>query len=308
MTLQQLQYVIALDNHRHFVKAAASCFVAQPTLTLQVKKLEDEVGLTIYDRSAKPLKPTIQGENFILKARQIIREVNSLKEMINSDRQLLEGNFKLGIIPTLAPYLLPLFLKKFSDNHPKINLDIKEMQSDDILADLKNGKLDIGLLVTPTYLNYVREVKLFQEPFLVYAQKNHPLLKKNKISEDDIVMEDIWLLDQGHCFREQVLNICSTKNKEKARRISFETGSIETLKKMIQGNAGYTLIPELAFEPSEKDFIRRFNDPQPARQIGLVVHNSFTKELLLKNIRDAILQCIPSGFKKSTDFITVKWR
>ncbi len=308
MTLQQLHYIIALDNYRHFVKAAESCYVAQPTLTLQVKKLEDEIGLTIFDRTSKPLKPTAQGENFITKARQIVREVNGLKEMINTDKQSLKGDLKIGIIPTLAPYLLPLFLKNFSDKHPNINLELEEMQSDAILLALKTGKIDIGLLVTSANLNSLRKIDLFKEPFLLYAKKNHPLLIKNKISEKDIVLDDLWLLDQGHCFRDQVLNICGRKDPKKNKRISFNTGSIETLKRMIQSHFGYTLIPELAYNAVEKDCIRYFKDPQPARQIGLVVHTSFTKELLLKNLREAILEAIPEQFKKSNNFITVKWR
>ncbi|SHI33928.1 LysR family transcriptional regulator, hydrogen peroxide-inducible genes activator [Mesonia phycicola] len=309
MTLQQLHYVVALDNYRHFVKAAESCFVAQPTLTLQVKKLEDEIGLVIFDRSSKPLTPTYQGEKFILKARQIIREVEGLKEMVNDDRQSLTGICKIGIIPTLSPYLIPLFLKSFSDAHPDLQLEINEMQSDDILANLDNGKLDIGMLVVPTQQRNIREVKLFSEPFMYYADEKNKLLHQSKLFPEDLDEKGLWLLDQGHCFRDQVLNICNRLEKTSAEnRIKFKTGSLETLKKMILSHTGYTLLPELSVTSNDEKYVKKFENPQPARQIGLAVHKSFTKELLLKNLRDAILEVVPSHFHKTKEFITVKWR
>ncbi|UII20614.1 hydrogen peroxide-inducible genes activator [Fulvivirga ligni] len=310
MTLQQLQYVIALDNHRHFVKAADSCFVAQPTLTLQVKKLEDEIGMSIFDRSSQPISPTIMGERFIIKARQILREVEGLKEMVNQELNEIKGTFKIGIIPTLAPYLLPKFLKDFSDDHPDIYLEIKEMQSEDIITGIQNSTLDIGLMVTPLHEGHVREIPLFYEPFLVYAHQHHPVLRKEKATAADITKKGLWLLDQGHCFRNQVLNICDeSKNGDNGNRITFESGSIETLKNMIQSHSGYTLVPELAVnQKHDYEYIRRFEEPQPAREVSLVVHNSFTKELLLTKLRKYIIKGVPDSFKKNERFITVKWR
>tara|TARA_B100000378_G_scaffold241486_1_gene210288 strand:- start:31360 stop:32286 length:927 start_codon:yes stop_codon:yes gene_type:complete len=308
MTLQQLQYVVALDTHRHFVKAAESCFVAQPTLTLQVKKLEDEVHLTIFNRSVKPLEPTIQGAKFIVRARQILREVEGLKEMVNQDRQSVEGNFKLGVIPTLAPYLLPLFLKLFQEKLPKVTLEVLELQSDMILEQLRIGQLDIGLLVTPTDIPQLREIKLFQEPFWVFAVEEHPLLSQKSIDAVQLPKEGLWLLQQGHCFRDQILNVCQTKAQETTQPVQFKTGSIETLKRMIQNYKGYTLVPELAIDKNDQPWVRPFENPQPARQIGMVVHGSFTKEVLLKELRDSIIHSIPNHFTKSHEYFTVKWR
>lgn len=310
MTLQQLLYVVALDNHRHFVKAAESCFVAQPTLTLQVKKLEEEVGMIIFDRSSQPLKPTPMGEKFILKAREIIRGMESLKEMVNEEREQLEGTYVLGIIPTLAPYLLPRFLKNFCNDHPKVKFEIKEMQSIQIIQALKANQLHIGIMATPVDDSAIREIPLFYEPFLVYASEGHPLLKKKEITPADIVEHGLWLLNEGHCFRNQVLNICNKTNTIPAHPgVSFESGSIETIKNMVQSDMGYSLVPELSVTmKSEKDLVRRFQEPELTREISMVVHNSFTKEVLLDHLRQTIIENVPSSFKTNNRFVRIKWR
>lgn len=310
MTIQQLQYVVALDNHRHFVKAAESCFVAQPTLTLQVKKLETEIGVAIFDRSSQPIVPTSMGERFIVKARYILKEVESLKELVNQDRNELEGTYKIGVIPTLAPYLLPLFLKAFTEDFPKVYLEIREMQSEEIIKSLLHDKLDIGIMATPLEENYLREIVLFYEPFSIYAHQDHPISKKKELSGDAIREKGLWLLDKGHCFRNQVINLCDKDEQLTAtKRISFESGAIETLKNMIQRFSGYTLIPELAINPqTDTPFIRPLPSPQPAREISLVVHRNFTKELLLNSLRKVINEAVPEHFKKNQRFYTVNWR
>lgn len=310
MTLQQLQYIVALDTHRHFVRAAESCFVAQPTLTLQVKKMEEEIGIVIFDRKSQPLKPTPMGEQIIEKARQILRDVEGMKQMVSSEKDTITGNYKLGIIPTLAPYLLPLFLKYFSEQHPGVHLEVKEMQTEQIIKGLKNDTLDLGILVTPLEERSIREVVLFYEPFLVYTSQQNELSHKDIIQPDDITKEGLWLLNQGHCFRNQVLNICNQEvDFSPHEGFSFESGSIETLKNMVRNNLGYTLVPELSVnEPVDKTYIRAFTDPKPVREVSLVVHNSFTKELLLTNLRKAIIENVPAHFKKNQRFVTVKWR
>lgn len=309
MTLQQLRYVVALDTHRHFVKAAESCFVAQPTLTLQVKKLEEEIGFYIFDRSVQPLAPTEMGQKFILRATQILREVEALKAMVNQDKEELSGTFRLGIIPTLAPYLLPLFLKNFSEKYPKITLEVREVQSEKIISDLLKNQLDIGLLATPLEENYLREIPLFYEPFLIYAHPEHCILEKESIAAQSLDEKGLWLLSQGHCFRNQILNLCQQKEALTLQdRLRFESGSIETLKKMVQHHSGYTLIPKLAVEAQDMPFVRQFADPEPVREISLVVHNNFTKEKLLHELRKNIYQVIPEEFQRGNHFRTIKWR
>lgn len=310
MTLQQLQYVVALDNHRHFVKAAESCHVAQPTLTLQVKKLEEQIGIALFDRSTKPLKPTSLGILFIVKARQILREIQQLKEMVNDQLSQVEGTYKVGIIPTLAPYLLPKFLGNFAQAFPNTRLEISEMQSEQIIKGLKQDLIDIGLLATPLEEQDIREIPLFYEPFLIYSDMDNPILKKgSSIRTDELKPEGLWILGQGHCFRNQTLNVCDFDQLEDDRNFNIEGGSIETLKRMIEQSKGYTLIPELSYDPiQEKSNVIRFLEPQPVREISLAVHKNFTKEQLLVELRRSINHAVPDSFSKNKRFITVNWR
>ena len=222
----------------------------------------------------------------------------------------MSGTYRLGVIPTLAPYLLPIFLKEFSDAHPEIQLEIKELQSEEIIQRLNQGKLDMAILATPLEENGLREIPLFYESFLVYAHPEHPILEKKKLSAKELDDNGLWVLDQGHCFRNQVLNICEKAGQLNASsQLSFESGSIETLKNMIKGYSGYTLIPELAVDFDRDDtFIRRFQSPQPAREISLVVHNSFSKDLLLQHLRKSILDQVPDSFLKNEKYSAINWR
>ncbi|KXX67926.1 hydrogen peroxide-inducible genes activator [Flammeovirga sp. SJP92] len=310
MTIQQLNYVVALDIHRHFVKAAESCAVSQPTLTNQVKKLEDQINLTLFDRKTQPLKPTPMGEVFIAKARKILREIDQLKALVNEEQSQVKGKFKLGIIPSLSQYILPKFLHHFSKAYPNTHLEIKEWRSEQIMKGLDNGDLNVGLMVTPLYENTLREIPIFYEPFLLYAQEGHTLLKKEQIIADELKSKDLWLLEEGHCFRNQILNFCQfKKEKEQDKNIVFESASIETLKLMIQQTGGYTLIPELAYNQFiDQDKTKRFSTPEPVREVSLVVHKSFTKELLLTHLHESIQKNIPMSFRKKGRNIMVDWR
>ena len=311
MTLQQLQYIVALDNHRHFVRAADSCFVAQPTLTLQVKKLESQINLVIFDRSSQPLKPTPMGELFIAKARQILRDIEQLKHLVNSNRNEVSGTFRLGIIPSLSQYLLPLFMPEFSQAFPETVLEVKEWQSDAIIEGIQKDLLDIGILATPLEEPSLREVPIFYEPFLIFANEHDPILSHKSISPSDLEQEELWLLEKGHCFRNQSLNICAKKSNGngKLRNIQLEGGSLETLKRMVSKTSGYTLIPELSYNKhTDQHLTRRFREPQPVREVSLVMHKSFTKELLINELRKSIMANTPKSFRKNTKFHTVKWR
>jgi len=309
MTLQQLEYIVALDTYRHFVTAAEHCFVTQPTLSMQVLKLEEEIGTLIFDRKKQPVEPTKAGTQILLKARQILREVNQLKALVSDEKESTEGLFRLGIIPTVAPYLIPLFVGEFMKEHPKTSLSIEEMKSSDIIEGLKNDTLDLGILATPLSEKQLREVPLYYEPFLLYVSEHHPLYKKKVVQSKDVNQEGLWILNQGHCFRSQVLNICKPKNQVDKVGLHYESGSIETLKKIIDANDGYTLVPELSItNDQDKKLSRRFEEPQPVREISIVTHNSFTKEVLIEDLRKSILNKLPSTFKKNKRFYTVKWR
>lgn len=310
MTLQQLRYIIALDTHRHFGRAAASCFVAQPTLTLQVKKLEDELELQLFDRSASPVAPTPLGEKVLFQARAVLNEVKALKNLLGEETNKLAGTFTLGIIPTLAPYLLPLFVQSFAEEHPEVKLRIKEMQSEEIIAGLLKNDLDLGLMVTPLDEKQLREIVLFYEPFLIYASPEEDILQQSPLLPDHVQRKDLWILQQGHCFRNQVLNICDGAVDASIRpNFSFEAGSIETLKNMVRFNLGYTIIPEMSINPQlDQQHIKRFAEPQPAREVSIVVNKNFAREKLLIQLRKAILSVTPDSFQKNERFVSVAWR
>lgn len=307
MTIQQLEYIVALDTYRHFVTAAERCFVTQPTITIQVKKLEEEIGTLIFDRSKSPIVPTPMGEIILAKARSIIQEVRQLKSIIDQERHSLEGSFKIGIIATISPYIVPRFIGRFIQSHPNTHLDIDEMQSEPILDALNKGKLDMGILVTPVDDPFIREIPLFHEPFVYYGPENSPLKGQQRITPQDVEdLDGLWLLNSGHCFRNQVLNICNPSEKHK--NIAFKSGSIETLKKMVDNYGGFTLIPEMAVNPGDKSRVLHFANPKPVREVSIVVHKSFAKIGLIEALRQEILQVVPSDFVKNQAFVKVLWK
>jgi LysR family transcriptional regulator, hydrogen peroxide-inducible genes activator len=309
MTLQQLEYLIALDDYRHFVKAAESCFVTQPTLTMQLKKMEDEIGLQLFDRQKKPLRPTEAGEQIIRKARLILSEVSDLKAFVSHETDEFEGEFTLAVIPTLAPYILPLFLPNFIKKFPSTKLIIQEMQTAQILDALQKGGLDMGLLVTPLEEKHIREIPLFQEPFCLFLPKEHPLQKFGKIDPKQLDSEAMLFLEEGHCFRDQALSICSSRSSKDNPAFEYRSGSIETLKSLVRENLGYTLVPKLSVLNSIRDaHVKEFIEPVPVREVSIAVHKSFSKEALIEAIRDSILRNLPKEFDQARTFTRVKWR
>ena len=294
MTLQQLEYIIALDEFRHYVTAAERCFVSQPNLTMQVKKLEEEIGVRIFDRNKKPLQPTEIGKEVILRARQILRESKQLKEFVNHEKESMEGEFTIGIIPTLAPYLLPQFLPVFMRDNPKVHLKIQELQTNQIISQLVNGIIDIGLLVTPLNEPTIREIPIFYEPFLLYLPENHRLFKEKLMLAEDLDPSDVLVLDEGHCFREQALSICKGAKHGSSIGFDYQSGSIEALKSLVNNGVGYTLVPELSvINELDSKHIKRFSNPEPVREVSLAVHSSYIKESVIKRLKESIQQVIP---------------
>lgn len=311
MSLQQLRYLLALDDLRHFSLAAKQCFVAQPTLTTQLKKLEEELGVQLFDRTANPLCPTPIGEKVIAQARIIMEDVAGLEALLQDETASLAGTYVLGIIPTLAPYLLPLFIKSFTARFPEVHLIIREMQSEEIMEGLKRGKVDLGLLVTPLEEKQLREIVLFYEPLLVYAAPEASILGKQPLLPEHVNQQDLWILEQGHCFRNQVLNICDfpAVSEPNTRTVTFQAGSIETLKNMVRNNQGYTIIPEMSVSPTlDAGYVKAFADPQPAREVSLVVSKAFSREQLLVELRRSILAVVPDRFRKNERYVGVAWR
>ena len=247
MNLQQLEYIIAVDNYRHFSEAAAKSFVTQPTLSMMIQKLEDELGVKIFDRSKQPVVPTKAGEAVIAQARMVMQESNRMHEVVRELKGELKGELRLGIIPTVAPYLLPLFLTSFIRKYPNLKVKITELTTENIIEKLKLNLLDAGILATPLNNPLLNEQVLYYEQFVVYASKEEKLMKKKYLLPGDINPNHLWLLEEGHCLRNQILNLCELRRKElETSNLEYVTGSIETLKKMVDMNNGITILPELA--------------------------------------------------------------
>ena len=298
MTITQLDYIIALDTYRHFATAADKCFVTQPTLSMQVQKLEDELGSKLFDRSKQPVIPTEIGEEIIQQARIILHEVKMMHQLITDKQGILKGELRIGIIPTLAPYLLPLFLQSFLAKYPDINIKVKEMTTDIIIDNLKAGKIDAGLLVTPLQDTSIKEYHLFYEELIAYVSKKNAAYKKTYVLADDIDLKELWLLEEGHCFRSQIINLCELKKFSKHQsHFEYEAGSVETLRKMVEMNNGVTILPEMAtldFTVKQLNMVRHFKAPVPVREVSLVTHRDYIKKKLVDVLKDEIIAAIPS--------------
>ncbi len=297
-TITQLEYVLAVDRERHFGKAAQACHVSQPSLSSQVQKLEEELGVVIFDRSKKPILVTEAGKEIIAQAKIIVREHSKLESVADGTSLEPKGDFHLAVIPTLAPYLIPLFVSEFSKKYPKVYLKISEYKTEDIIKLLSNDEIDAGILVTPLEDERVIERHLFFEPFYAYASCGHELLKKKALNEGDLLSSDLWLLEEGHCFRDQVLKICSLEHKNKVlKNVEFSSGNLETLKNLVRRSEGYTLLPELAvLELEDKEFkkhIRKFKKPAPTREVSLVHSRFFLKESVIESMEKVIVDSLP---------------
>ncbi len=312
MTLTQLEYIIAVDNEKSFAKAAKSCRVTQPTLSMQVKKLEEDLGVLLFDRSKKPILTTDIGQRIVSQARTIIRETSRIPELIREEQEMVKGELRVGVIPTLGPYLLPMFLPHFMQAYPDVQLHIQELLSHEIMDRLRADQLDVGLLVTPIRSDGFTEIPLFYETFVVYMSTSHPLTDKDRIDFEDLNIEDMWLLQEGHCFRSQVVNICSDQQEQHTQRgLRFESGSLETLRRIVERQYGYTLLPELAtLELSEELYnkhVRTFRNPQPVREVSIVLRRSFMKRRLVDLLQKAILEAVPDILKNSKRGRKVEW-
>jgi LysR family hydrogen peroxide-inducible transcriptional activator len=299
MNFQQLDYIIAVDAHRHFAKAAEKTFVTQPTLSMMIQKLENELGLLIFDRSKQPVVPTREGEEIIARAKQIMADVGRLKEFTKELKHEISGELKLAVIPTLAPYLLPLFLKSFIEGHPLLKITIRELVTNDILTALKNGDVDIGLLATPLNDLRLQEHPVFYEEFFAYASTDEKISKRKYLLPNDIDLSKLWLLEEGHCLRNQVFNLCELKKKDfESNRLHYEAGSIETLKNLVDHHNGITILPFLAtldLSKKQKGKIRQFAHPKPVREISLVVNKNFHRSNLLAALRVEIENHLPAS-------------
>ena len=303
MNFQQLEYIVAVDTLRHFSMAAEKCFVTQPTLSMMIQKLEEELGIKIFDRSKQPVVPTEIGKAIIEQARLILNETARLHEIVSNEKETLDGELKIGIIPTLAPYLMPLFVKKMSERYPSVKLYIMELTTESIVTRLKQSTLDVGIMATPSHDKDLFENPLFFEEFVVYAAQNESILNKKYLLPNDIDINRLVLLEEGHCMRSQVINLCELKNTTTMiNNVHYEAGSIETLKNMIETNSGITILPELALKNMTEEqlqLVRFFKSPAPVREISLVTHRAFVKKRLIQVLKEEVMSNLPEQLLKN---------
>lgn len=311
MTITQLEYIIAVDTHRHFAKAASECHVTQPTLSMQIQKLEDQLGIKVFDRSKQPVVPTDIGQKIISQARLVVMESKKIKELVAEEQEEVSGDLRLGVIPTLAPYLVPRFAAAFLNKYPRVRLHIEEHITEEVLFGLKHGKLDVGLIVTPTEDSSIMERPLFYEPFQAYISPRHALFGEQIIDPAKISLNEIWLLQEGHCFRNQVVNLCR-KNTDSGplKSLSYQSGSLESLKRLVDRQSGLTLLPQLAaldLSPDDKKKLRRLQEPSPLREVSMVTHRSFLKRKMLDALSNEVVENLPPGIPKDRSGQVIYW-
>ena len=293
MTLQQLEYIVALDKFRHFIRAAEFCNVTQSTLSSMTQKLEDELDIIIFDRTRHPIFPTEMGQKVISQARIVLADAEKIKEMILTEQQQEKGKVSIGVIPTVAPYILPKLFNILKKDYPKISVKASEAMTSTLVRKLELSEIDMALMATPIENENLFEIPVYYEKFLAYISPEEAISSLKEIDADKMPTEHMWLLQEGHCLRNQVLNICNRKSEN---RTIYEAGSIDTLIKIVDTNGGYTIIPELhkSFLSSlQLSRIRKIINPEPVREISLVIRKDYVKERLLNIISESIQKIIP---------------
>lgn len=312
ITLTQLEYIVAVDTYRHFGRAAESCFITQPTLSMQIKKLEEDLEIIIFDRSKHPLIPTDVGQRIIEQARIALKQSEEINNIVKDHKNLVSGLIRIGIIPTMAPYLLPIFIGKYKRKYPNIFIKVVEETTANIVNLLHKDLIDVGILATPLKEDKINEKPIFYEEMLIYVSPSHKLYNQKKITVKDIATPEIWLLSDGHCFRDQVINLCSYMGTtESELPFHFEAGSLETLMNLVDREGGLTLIPELAKESMPESRlvnVRSFHNTKPLREVSLVYSRHFAKHKLINLLWREIKEAIPPGLQDEKRGTIVEWK
>lgn len=297
MTIIQLEYVLAVATYKNFTLASKKCFVTQPTLSMQIQKLEEKLGVKIFDRSKKPIMITSLGESIVEQARIIINETKRIKDIVDEEKNNISGNFRVGIIPTIIPTLLPLFLKVFMDKYPDVKLNIEELQTSQIIQQLKDGVLDVGVAATPLNDDDIIEKPMYYEPFLAYLPDNHILNEKKKLNTEDLNLSEMLLLEEGHCFRNNVINLCRADQESIfSDKLNLDTGSFDALIQLTKDGFGYTLLPYLhakRMRSEDESKLKEFDKPLPAREVSVI----YSKEQLKIQTITALIKTIESVIK-----------
>ncbi|MEN1785084.1 MAG: LysR substrate-binding domain-containing protein [Bacteroidota bacterium] len=295
MTITQLQYVLAVAEYRNFTLAAEKSFVTQPTLSMQVQKLEDELDVLIFDRGKKPIGVTDIGQKIVTQAKRIVSEAGRMKDIVDQDKGYVGGQFKLGIIPTVMPTLLPMFLPTFVKRYPEVNLIIKEQSTETLIKNLEDGHLDAAIAATPLELDFLVERPLYYEPFVGYVPPNHRLAKAKEITPGDLDIADVLLLQDGHCFRDGVINLCKSTKSQVTEHFQIESGSFETLINLSDEGMGMTLLPYLntmQLEAPKANYLKHFVKPSPAREISLIYYKDELRIQITEALRDTIASIV----------------
>ena len=291
MTITQLQYVLAVAEHQNFTRAAQKVFVTQPTLSMQIQKLEEELDIQIFDRSKKPIQLTETGRKIVNQARNIVNESERIQDIVDQQKGFIGGEFRLGVIPTIMPTLLPMFLTNFIKKYPKVKLKIEELNTEAIIEKLKDGHLDAALAATPLELPGIKEQVLYYEPFVAFIPDGHRLAKQDKLDVDELDVDDMLLLEDGHCFKDGILNLCKASRNYEGDNFQLESGSFETLIKLSNEGLGMTLLPylhTLDLRESDKSKLKMFKDPVPAREVSLIYNKSELKIQIIEALRKTI--------------------
>ncbi|MCF6214458.1 MAG: hydrogen peroxide-inducible genes activator [Flavobacteriaceae bacterium] len=290
MTITQLKYVLAIAEYKNFTLASQHCYVTQPTLSMQIQKLEEELNVQLFNRKKKPIQLTAIGEKIVLQAKIIVDESNRLQDIVDQQKGYVGGAFKLGIIPTIMPTLLPMFLGVFTKKFPKVKLSIEELTTEEIIKKLLDGHLDAAIAATPLENKMLKELPLYYEPFVGFVPDNHDLSDKKVLEADDLDIDTMLLLEDGHCFKESILNICKSNKAKQDQKFKLESGSFDTLIKLAKEGLGMTLLPYLhTLDLTEdKKFLKNFTNPAPAREVSLIIHKAHLKIQMIEALKKTI--------------------
>lgn len=300
MTLQQLEYIVAVYRLRHFGKAAEQCGVTQPTLSSMVQKLEDELGVRIFERSTQGVTPTAVGRLVVEQAWRVLTRARKIKEIVAEEKQSVAGEFTLGILPTIAPYLLPRFLRGLHEKYPSLDLRVMEMKTDETKRALTRGEIDAAVLVSLDHMEGFTQTTLYYEQFLCYVSRGNALWERSSIRASDLGGEFLWLLDEGHCFRDQLVKFCDLKAARRSKTM-YSLGSIETFMRMVESGQGVTFIPELALpqlSESQRSLVRPFALPIPVREVVLMTTKTFVRHAVLDAVAESIRRSVPENMLK----------
>ena len=299
MTLTQIEYILAVAKEQSFRGAAQTRFVSQPTLSMQIQKLEDELGVLIFDRSQLPIRLTKIGALIIEQAKILQHEALRIPELVQTQKHGLTGELRVGVIPTISPYLVPLFLKSFNHDYPHIDLSISELTTHTCLKALDDEEIDVAILGTREDEKRFIQERLYDEEFLLFANKTSPLLKKKQLFTRDVCLADLWLLEEGHCLSDQIITTCNLRQdvSQLPGHVNFKIGNLESLRLLVQENFGYTLLPYLSslkLNSKEKKLLRSFSGEKPQRTVYLTLRKGYLKVGSVKALKSKILDAIPA--------------